>query len=60
MNQFKLFVASELSELESRDADQLFECISDNLTEMGVQLNDSLNAELYGEIELQLSNEVSK
>lgn len=55
MRQFKDFVESELKELETRDADQLFECIRDNLLEMKVDMNDTADDELYAEIELQLN-----
>lgn len=60
MKQFTDFVRNELQELESRDADQLFECIRDNLQEMGVELNDALDEELYFEIESQLTKAGTK
>lgn len=54
MRQFKDFVASELRELESRDVDQLYGCIRDNLQEMGIEFTEALDDELYLEIEIQL------
>ena len=54
MNQFAEFVRSELSELESKDVDQLFECIRDNLQEMNVEMTELMDDELYLEIENQL------
>lgn len=48
------FVASELRELESRDPDQLFECLKDNLEEMRVLVNET---DLYNEIECQIEAE---
>ena len=58
MNQFAEFVRSELSELESRDVDQLFECIRDNLQEMNVEMTELMDDELYLEIENQLKKAV--
>jgi len=57
-NQYFDFVASELRELETRDVDQLFECLRDNLQEMGVEFTDALDNELYNEIEHQVDAEV--
>jgi hypothetical protein len=54
MNQFSDFVRSELNELESKDVDQLFGCIRDNLLEMNLQMSDAMDDELYSEIERQL------
>ena len=45
----KLFVASELSELETRDPDQLYACIADNLEEMGVKFEPETLYELIEE-----------
>ena len=58
MNQFAEFVRSELSELESKDVDQLFECIRDNLQEMNVEMTERMDDELYLEIENQLKKAV--
>jgi len=54
MRQFLDLVRAELSELESKDVDQLFGCIRDNLLEMGFNMNDDRDEELYSEIQLQL------
>ncbi len=54
MRQFYEFVRSELTELESKDVDQLFGCIRDNLQEMGVVFDIGLDDELYSELETQL------
>lgn len=56
MRQFFDFVRSEINELESRDADQLYECIRENLQEMGIKFTDSLDNQLYNEIEIQLKD----
>ncbi len=45
------FIKSEISELETRDADTLFECIQDSLVEMNVLADEET---LYSEIEEQL------
>jgi len=58
--QFLDFVRSELNELESRDVDQLYGCIRDNLQEMGLEFDDSMDDELYSEIETQLKQGDSK
>lgn len=57
MNKFFDFVASELNELETRDVDNLFECIRDNLLEMGLNLTDKDDNDLYNEIERQVDAE---
>jgi hypothetical protein len=54
MSQFSDLVKSELEELESKDVDQLFECIRDNCLEMGMKMTDQMDGELYREIERQL------
>lgn len=59
MNKFKIFVSSELKELATRDADQLFSCIRDNLQELGYELTDDDDDHLYNEIETQLKGEQS-
>lgn len=48
------YVASELKELETRDADTLYACLIDNLDEMGVPITSILKETLYAEIESQL------
>ena len=48
------YVASELAELETRDVDRLFECLMDNLSELGAVYS---TAELYAEIERQVEAE---
>lgn len=57
MSQFKDFVESELNELESRDVDNLFAMLRDNLQEMNFEMSDALDDELYSEIERQVKAE---
>lgn len=45
------FIASEIEELESRDVDTLYDCISDNIREMGLEYEPDF---VYEEIERQL------
>ncbi len=54
--EMKKFVESELKELESRDADQLYACLQDNASDLGVGLTESFCARLYSEIETQLED----
>lgn len=53
-NEYTEFVQSELTELESRDVDTLFECIRENIIDMQGNVDDDL---LFEEIEYQLSIE---
>lgn len=55
MNQFTETVKSELNELESRDADQLFGCIRDNCQEMGLEMSEEMDDELFEAIETALA-----
>lgn len=55
MRQFFEFVRSELTELETRDVDQLFDCIKENLEDMGVRFDEGLEDELYEEIRSQVA-----
>ncbi len=57
-SQFFDFVASDLQELETRDVDQLFECLRDNLQEAGLDMTDSMDNDLYSEIERQVKAEL--
>ncbi len=52
--ELSIFVTSELAELESRDVDQLYGCLQDNLVELGVDLTQGVCERLYSEIETQL------
>ena len=54
MSQFTDLVQSELSELQSRDVDNLFEMIRDNCIDGGIVFNEALDGELYSEIQEQL------
>jgi hypothetical protein len=45
------FIASELKELESRDVDTLYACISENLQDMGIKLDAETQEFTYSEIE---------
>jgi len=56
-NQFLDFVAAELRELETRDVDQLFDCLKDTLEEMGCVVENNTAAQLYNEIERQVEAE---
>lgn len=54
MRQYFEFVRSELNELETRDVDQLFDCLLDNLREMNQPANEDV---LRAEIERQVAAE---
>lgn len=53
----KDFVESELKELETRDADTLYECIAENLVDMGVEFQ---GPDLWDAIQHCLKNEVKQ
>ena len=57
MSQFREFVKEELCELDSKDPNTLFDCIRDNLIEMGVNMCNALDIELMNEIEIQLERD---
>ena len=52
----KVFVASELKELVTRDVDTLFECIKDNIEEMKLRVTDD---DLYSALENALGEELA-
>ncbi len=54
MRQFKSYVESELNELESRDPDTLYICIKENIEDMGFVLTETMDEELWNEINTQL------
>ena len=52
---FEEFVASELRELESRDVDNLFDMIKENLQTAGFEFDAETDDELYSIIEKQVA-----